>query len=85
MIINTNLPLELWSEIIRIVVYLYNYISNKSTLKGNNKELINPIISLFQKLNIDYFNLLYHIEYYYLRVYRCRTFIYILKDIRVQS
>ena len=47
MIANVGLPLELWSEIMRIVIYLYNHILSKFTLGGNNKELINPIIFLF--------------------------------------
>ena len=82
---DADLPLKLWLEIMRIVVYLYNYIPSKFTLGGNGEELINPIIFLFRELGIGCFNSLHHMEYYYLRVYRCRAFIYILKDIRVQS
>ena len=54
-------------------------------LGGNSKELINLIISFFQELNIDYFSLLYYIKYHHLRIYGCRVFIYILKDIKIQS
>ena len=67
----------------RIVVYLYNYILSKFILEGNGKELINLIISLFQELDIGYFNLLHHIEYHYFKIYRYRAFIYILKDIKI--
>ena len=69
----------------RIIIYLYNYIPSKSILENNNKELINLITFFFQKLNINYFNLLYHIKYHYLKIYRYRVFIYILKDIKMQS
>ena len=69
----------------RVIVYLYNYILNKSTLKDNNKELINLITSLFWELDIDCFSLLYYIEYHYFKIYRCRAFVYILKDIKIQS
>ena len=85
MITNTNLPLELWLKIIKTVTYLYNYILNKSTLENNGEELINLIISFFQKLDIDCFNLLHYIEYCYFRVYGYKTFIYILKNIKIQS
>ena len=85
MTVNIGLPLKLWPEIIRIIVYLYNYILSKFILEGNNKKLINLIISLFWELNTDCFNLLYHIKYYYLKIYRYRVFIYILKDIKMQS
>ena len=67
----------------RVVIYLYNYILSKSTLEGNGEELINLIIFFFWKLGTGYFNPLYYIEYCYFRVYGCRVFIYILKDIRI--
>ena len=54
-------------------------------LEGNDEELISPITSLFQKLNINCFNLLYHIKYHHLRVYKYQAFIYILKNIKIQS
>ena len=54
-------------------------------LGGNNKKLINPITSLFQELDINYFNLLYYIKYCYFRVYGCRVFVYIPKNIKIQS
>ena len=82
--VNIGLPLELWLEIMRVVVYLYNYILSKFILEDNDEELINPIISFFWELNIDYFNLLYYIKYYYFKVYGYKVFIYILKDMRVQ-
>ena len=82
---DAGLPLELWPEIMRVVAYLYNHIPSKFTLGDNGKELINPIISLFWELDTNYFSLLYHMEYCHFRVYGCRAFIYILKDIRVQS
>ena len=82
---DAGLPLKLWLEIIRAAVYLYNHTLSKSTLKDNGEELISPIISLFWELDTDCFSLLYHIEYYYLRVYRYQTFIYISKNIKVQS
>ena len=82
---NAGLPLELWLKIIRVAVYLYNHISSKFTLEGNSKELINPITSFFQELNINYFSLLHHIEYRHLRIYKYKIFIYIPKNIRMQS
>ena len=44
---DVGLPLELWLEIMRAVVYLYNCILSKSILKGNSEELISLIIFLF--------------------------------------
>ena len=82
---DAGLPFKLWLEIMRAAIYLYNYILSKSTLGGNGEELINPIISLFQKLGIGCFNLLHHMEYHHFKVYGCRAFIHIPKDIRVQS
>ena len=69
----------------KAIAYLYNYISSKFMLEDNNKELINLIIFLFQELGTNCFNLLYYIEYHYFRIYRYRAFIYIPKNIRVQS
>ena len=82
---DAGLPLKLWSEIMKAAAYLYNHIPNKSTLGGNGEELISLIIFLFWELGTDCFNLLYHIEYHHFRVYGCRAFIYISKNIRVQS
>ena len=83
MIANIGLLLELWLEIMRAVTYLYNYISNKSILRGNSEKLINLIISLFQELNINCFSLLYYIKYHYFKIYKYRVFIYIPKNIKV--
>ena len=82
---DADLSFELWLEIIRVVVYLYNYILSKFTLGGNGEELISLIIFFFWELDIGCFSLLHHMEYCYFRVYRCRAFIYILKNMRVQS
>ena len=69
----------------KIVIYLYNYTLSKSMLRGNDEELINLIISLFWELNIDYFSLLYYIEYYYFKIYKYKVFVHIPKDIKIQS
>ena len=69
----------------RIIIYLYNYILSKFILGDNNKKLINSITFFFWELDIGCFNLLYYIKYHYFRIYRCRIFIYILKNIKIQS
>ena len=42
-----DLSFKLWPEIIKIIIYLYNYTPNKSILKDNGEEVINSIIFLF--------------------------------------
>ena len=67
----------------RVAVYLYNYTPSKFILGGNSEELINLIISFFWKLSINYFSPLYYIKYYYFKIYECRVFIYISKNIKM--
>ena len=47
MVVDVGFPFELWLKIMRVIVYLYNYILSKFMLGGNGEELINLIIFFF--------------------------------------
>ena len=68
----------LWLEVVKVVVYLYNYISNIIIFGSINSNVINPNNLILNDASINYFNLVSYREYLYFRVYGCRVYIYIL-------
>ena len=62
----------------KVVVYLYNYISNVIIFDNINSNIINSNNLILNNIGVSCFSLVSHREYLYFRVYRCRVYIYIL-------
>ena len=61
----------------KIIVYLYNYISNIIIFGNINSNIINPNNSILNNAGINCFNLISYKEYLYFKIYRYRVYIYI--------
>ena len=65
----------------KIIIYLYNYISNIIIFDSINNNIINPNNLILNNININYFSLASHRKYLYLKIYKYRVYIYILQDL----
>ena len=62
----------------KVIIYLYNYTSSIIIFSSINNNIINPNNLILNNTNINCFNLTSYREYLYLKIYKCRVYIYIL-------
>ena len=65
----------------KTIVYLYNYIFSAIIFNSVNNNIISPNNSILNDTDIGCFSLISHKKYLYLRVYRCRVYIYIPQNL----
>ena len=78
MAFNAVLLSLLWLKIVKVAVYLYNYIFNIIIFDNINSNTINPNNLILNDTGVDCFNLINYKKYLYFKIYGCRVYVYIL-------
>ena len=85
MALDAALSPSLWPEVVKAAAYLYNRTPSATVLGSVDSSAISPNDSILNDAGVGCFSLASHREYLHLRVYGCRAYAYIPRDLRVQS